>query len=80
MNVLRRSYSIMILQAGSSRIRSALRRGYSPTPLRRDGSSLHLLPAEGISWIYATLHSGVSRWVGLGLSTHANAISDTWSV
>lgn len=76
MNVLRRSYSTMILQTGSSRIRSALRRGYNPAPLRRDGSSLHLLSAEGISWIYATLHEGV----GLGLSTHANAISDTWSV
>lgn len=76
MNVLRRSYSIMILQAGNSRILSALRRGYNPAPLRRDGSSLHLLSAEGISWIYATLHEGV----GLGISTSKSAISDTWSV
>lgn len=80
MNILRRSYSIMILDSGNSRIRSALRRGYTPTPLLRDRSSLHLLPAEGSSWIYATLHKGVCRWVGLGLSTPADAISDTWSV
>lgn len=80
MNVLRRSYSIMILQASNSRIRSALNRGCTTTPLRGDRSSLHLLSAEGSSWIYATLHKGVGRWVGLGISTSKAAVSDTWSV
>lgn len=80
MNILRRSYSIMILDAGNSRVRSALSIGYDPTPLRRNGSTLHLLPTESVPWIYASLNGGVCKWVGLGLSTPADAISDTWSV
>jgi len=80
MNVLRRSYSIMILDASNSRIRSALNRGCTTTPLRGDRTSLHLLPAEGSSWIFATFSVGQCRWVGLGISTFKDALSDTWSV